>query len=141
MRRKTCPLEDFNAPVKLKLSALWTSIMFLYVYGDYFNLYTPGKLEKMAAGSLGVGPATDAMLLAVSVVMAIPSVMIFLCLALPPLVNRWLNILLGLAYSGLLALTMPGAPLFYLFFGVLEISLSVLLAGVALTWRRAPLTV
>ena len=31
-------LKDFQINVKIKLSALWVSLMFCYVYGDYFQL-------------------------------------------------------------------------------------------------------
>ena len=37
-------LEEYRAPTKVKLAALWASTMFCYVYGDYFGLYLPGKL-------------------------------------------------------------------------------------------------
>lgn len=29
-------LSDFKVPVKLKLSALWISVVFCYIYGDSF---------------------------------------------------------------------------------------------------------
>lgn len=125
---------DVKVHVRLKLSALWTSVMFCYIYGDYFNMYTPGKLDAMAAGELGVGPATEGVLLGVSVVMAIPSVMVFVSLVLPPAVNRWVNIVLGIAYSLMLIITVPGAPLFYIFLGVLEVALTLLIAWLAWTW-------
>jgi hypothetical protein len=43
-------LSDPKLPVKLKLSALWTSVMFCYIYADYFELFKPGKLQRMIAG-------------------------------------------------------------------------------------------
>jgi hypothetical protein len=36
--------EDIKVHVRLKLFALWTSVMFFYIYGDYFELYQSGKL-------------------------------------------------------------------------------------------------
>jgi hypothetical protein len=33
--------EDIRVHVRLKLFALWSSVMFFYIYGDYFELYTP----------------------------------------------------------------------------------------------------
>ena len=39
--------QDFKVNIKLKLSLLWTSVMFCYVYGDYFQLYVPGKVEGL----------------------------------------------------------------------------------------------
>jgi Family of unknown function (DUF6326) len=129
-------LTDTKVHVKLKLSALWASVMFCYVYGDYFNMYTPGKLDAMAAGNIGVGPATDGVLLGVAIMMAIPSVMIFLSLVLHPKVNRPINVVLGLVYSVILGLTMFGAPLFYIFLGILEIALTLLVTWFAWTWPR-----
>ena len=45
-------LSDSAVNIKLKLSGLWPSTMFCYIYSDYFELYTPGKLEGMIAGDL-----------------------------------------------------------------------------------------
>ena len=33
-------LEDAKVPVKLKLSALWAALMFLYAYGDIFAFFS-----------------------------------------------------------------------------------------------------
>ena len=41
-------LEDIKVIVKLKLSALWASLMFCYIYGDYFGLYKPGTLQGIS---------------------------------------------------------------------------------------------
>lgn len=129
-------LEDVKVPVKVKLAGLWASVMFLYIYGDYFYMYVPGKLEAMAQSDLGIGRATDTLLLAVSTMMALPSLMIFLSLVLPPQINRWLNVLLGLAYSAIVLLTMRGAPPFYLLFGTLDIVMTLVIAWTALTWGK-----
>ncbi|MBL8548513.1 MAG: hypothetical protein JNJ73_00905 [Hyphomonadaceae bacterium] len=129
-------LEDYKPPAKLKLSALWASLMFLYIYGDYFYMYAPGKLEAMARGDLGIGQATDALLIGVTTMMAIPSLMIFLSLALPPTLNRWLNVLLGLAYAAIVGLTMVNAEAFYLYLGALDILVTLTIAWIALRWPR-----
>ncbi len=48
-------LEDFRIPTNLKLSLLWASLMFLYIYNDYFSLYTPGTTGFLAGdGSASV---------------------------------------------------------------------------------------
>jgi hypothetical protein len=43
-------LEDFKVNVKIKLAALWTSVMFCYIYEDYFELYVPKKVEHIISG-------------------------------------------------------------------------------------------
>lgn len=48
-------LEDTRISARLKLAALWTSVMFCYVYGDYFELYVPGKLQDMLNGEMTLG--------------------------------------------------------------------------------------
>jgi MFS family permease len=130
--------EDIKVPVKLKISALWAAVVFCYIYADYFELYDPGKLASMNAGILGpFGPATATMMLGVSVMMAIPSVMVFLSLVLPPSSNRWTNMALGVIYSIIIILTMIGAPLFYLFFGAVEVAFTSTVVWYGWTWPRS----
>ena len=38
-------LEDIRIHVRLKLFALWSSLMFFYIYADYFQLWQPGHLQ------------------------------------------------------------------------------------------------
>ena len=52
------PLIDSPVPTRFKLSALWASVLFLYLCGDYFELYTPGKLPAMLAGRMALGTAS-----------------------------------------------------------------------------------
>jgi uncharacterized protein DUF6326 len=129
--------EDIEVPVKLKLAALWTSVMFCYLYADYFGLYVPGALAKMLDGIMEpLGPTTQNMLLGTSLMMAIPSVMIFLSVALRPGASRWLNIVFGTLYSLIILLTMWSWR-FYVFFGVIEIALTGLIVWYAWNWPRA----
>jgi hypothetical protein len=130
-------LEDFQVPVKMKLSVLWTAVMFCYVYCDYFGLYRPGQLQSMLAGKMEpLGPTTQGVLLGTSLMMAIPAVMVFLSLALKPAVNRWANIVLGTFYTLIMLVTMPGAWAFYIFFGVVEVVLTALIVWYAWCWPR-----
>lgn len=130
-------LDDVKIHVRIKLSALWASVMFCYIYGDLFWLYKPGKIAEMLAGRMEpLGPTTQGVLLAVSMSMAIPSVMVFLSLALKSKANRWANIILGVIYSVFVLVTMPGAWDFYIFLGVLDIALAALIVWHAWKWPR-----
>ena len=115
-------MEDVKIHVKFKLSALWASVMFLYIYADYFELYQPGGVvHDMLQGKMPpFGPVTQGILVGTSAMMAIPSVMIFLSLALKPKLNRLLNIILGIIYTLIILATMPGSWAFYLVFGGIE---------------------
>ena len=133
-------LDDMKAHVKLKLSALWAALMFCYVYGDYFGLYVPGKLRGMLEGNGPIGPVSQATLVATSVLLAIPGVMVFLSLVLPPRFDRWLNIVLGAFYIAIMLLTMPGAWTFYILLGAIEIALMALIVWYAWRWPKRPAT-
>jgi hypothetical protein len=39
-------LEDYRVPVKLKLSALWASLMFCYIYADFSAYSAPGNSPR-----------------------------------------------------------------------------------------------
>src|SRR6202011_5867708 len=136
--KKPAPvLEDLKVHVKLKISALWAAVMFCYMYGDYFGLYKPGTLPAMIAGKMGpLGPATQGVLLGFAIMMAIPGVMVFLSLVLPPTVNRWTNVTFGVIYTVIMLLTMPGEWAFYVFLGVVEVALTVLVVWYAWSWPR-----
>jgi len=94
MESKKCQYEDFKINVKLKLLALWASVMFLYIYGDYFELYVPEKVAGLLNGQNILN--TPYKLLFAAMVLALPSLMIFLSLQLKPKWNRVLNISIGL---------------------------------------------
>jgi hypothetical protein len=127
--------DDIKVHVKMKISALWASAMFCYIYGDYFWLYAPGKLQGMMEGKMApLGPATQEVLLFTSVSMAIPAVMIFLSLALMASLNRWLNMILGAVYTAFVLITMPGAWAFYLFLGSVDVLLTSLIVWYAWNW-------
>ena len=129
--------EDMKVHVKLKISALWAAVMFCYIYGDFFSLFQKGKLAGMMEGRIEpLGPATQGVLLGVAISMAIPSVMIFLSLALRPRANRMLNIITGAFYTVFVLVTMPGAWTFYLFLGSLDMLLTALIVWYAWHWPR-----
>lgn len=112
--------------------------MFCYVYGDYFELHVPGKLQDMLQGKMGsIGAVSQGMLVATSIVMLVPSLMIFLSLALPPAISRWLNVCVGLLYTLLMLTIMAeGAWAFYMLLAGVEVVLTSLAVWYAWRWPR-----
>jgi len=131
-------LDDAKIHVKIKLSALWSAVMFCYVYGDIFGFFQPGKLQELLEGKTPIGPTTQGKLLGFSTIMAIPSLMVFLPLVLKPTVNRWANIIVGAIYTVIILLTMRGAWNFYIFLGIIEVALTALIVWYAWTWPSSP---
>ncbi len=128
-------LQDGVVPTRLKLSALWTATMFCYVYGDYFGLYLPNKLSSIAQGSMGpLGPATAGVLVAVTAMMAVPSLLIAFTLLVPAVVCRWSNITFGVLYTAIIAISMPGAEPFYITLAIIEMLLTASVVLIAWTW-------
>jgi hypothetical protein len=120
-------LTDFKLHTKLKLSLLWASTVFCYLYCDYFELYVPGKLDGMLQGNGLFGTVTQGALVATSVLLAIPSVLVFLSSALNPRTSQVLNVTFGVIYTLLMALLAFQADwYFYKFFATLETLLTAL---------------
>ena len=127
-------MKDAAVHVKIKLAGIWASVMFCYIYADYFGLYVPGKLQHMLAGTMGpLGHVSQGVLLGTSIMMAIPSIMIFLCLATPARLNRALNIAFGALYTLIILVTMWDWW-FFIFFGVIEVTLTLLAVWYAWRW-------
>jgi hypothetical protein len=84
-------------------------------------------------------------LFAASVLMAIPSLMIFLSLVSKPKINKWLNIVFGVIYTAimiLIAITSI-APwwTFYVFLAIVESCITSLVVWYSWTWPKQLFTV
>ena len=134
-------LQSFQLPRPLRLSLLWASMMFLYVYNDYISMYQPETIAMMREGRMGpLGEATDAVLLGVAILMTIPALMVFLSAGLPAAFSKWLNVGFGAAYTLVNAATLFGSPPFYQLIVCVEIVLSISIVVLALTWPKASIT-
>jgi hypothetical protein len=88
-------LEDVKISVKVKLSALWVTLMLFYIYADILGFYSPGTIEQVVSGEIGGIQISEIFLFVMAIWMAIPSLMVFLSLTLMPNTNRWVNIITG----------------------------------------------
>jgi TRAP-type C4-dicarboxylate transport system permease small subunit len=79
---------------------------------------------------------TQGVLLGMAAVMAIPSLLVFLSLVLPPRANRWANVILGIVYTVIMILAIQGGWHFYASFGLIEITLTALIVWYAWTWPK-----
>lgn len=132
-------LADSPVSTRAKLAALWAATMFCYIYADFFALFQKGRLDTMNAGQIGpLGEATNPVMLGVSMMMAVPSLMVALTLLLPVQIARWANVIWGLAFAAIQALTASGAESWsYLFFTAVEVPLTLVIAGLAWRWPRS----
>ena len=130
--------EDFKVNTKIKLSALWTSVMFCYIYGDYFSLYVPKKVEDFISGETLLDSPLK--LFFAAVLMTVPALMIFASTVLKLRINRWLNIVFGIFYTAIMLLIAftSIAPWwsFYVFLALVESILTSIIVYYAVKWPR-----
>jgi len=128
-------LEDVKVDVKLKLSALWAALMFIYLYVDIFGFYKPGSIENILAGQVWEFDITQSWALSAMTLMTIPSLMVFLAMALPAKVNRWTNIVVAILYIVVSIGNVVGETWAYFFLGAgVESMLLVLIVWHAWKW-------
>jgi hypothetical protein len=130
-------LEDVRIGVRLKISALWIGMLFLFAYGDIFGFFRRGVIEEVIAGKVSGIEITQTFLFAVSVYIAIASAMVFLTLVLRPRVNRWVNIALPILYIVSIGVSTIGDDwAYYYFLSIAESFLLLLIIWYAWTWPK-----
>jgi Family of unknown function (DUF6326) len=130
-------LEDIKVNVKLRLAALWASMMFFYIYVDYFGLHMPGHINNILEGKVFVFDITQVFLLTALVLTTIPALMIFLSVALPAKVNRWTNIIVAAVWIPYTLFNLAGEAWVHMVFGaVVEVVLLLLIILYAWKWPK-----
>src|SRR5215218_9787880 len=129
--------EDVKVGVRFKIAALWIAMLFLFAYGDIFGFLSPGQTQEVMAGELSGMAITEVFLFAVSLYIAIASVMVFLSLVLSPTVNRWTNIVLPSLYVvSIVASAIGETSAYYWFLSIAESALLLLIVWYAWRWPR-----
>lgn len=131
-------LEDFKVNIRIRLSALWTAVMFCYIYGDYFELYVPKKVEGLLSGQNMLDSPIK--LFAATFILIVPALMIFLSLILSPKFTKWLNISIGIFFTLFTLLVGISSfsewRMFYVFLSILESIITTIIIWQACTWKK-----
>ena len=134
-------LEPSNVNVRIKLSALWTSMLFVFAYVDLFSLYRPDFRADVEAGEIGGLTVNQAFLLGTTAYIVIPSLMVFLSLILRPRVNRIANIALSVLYALTIIAGAIGEWNYYILGSAIEVMALAAIVYYAWTWpTEAPPT-
>jgi hypothetical protein len=131
---------DMRVNIKIQLMAMWTTVMFCYVYGDYFELYVPGKTQGLLDGqNLLDSPAK---LFLAMLMLLIPALMIMLSVLVTAPLNRILNMVFAAMYTLLMILVGVGSistwRSFYVFLAGVEAIITIMIFWKALKWPRLP---
>jgi len=131
-------LADFKVNVKTKLAVFWTAVTFLYIYGDYFELYVPRKIAGIVDGNSMLDSPVKLFL--ASLLLAIPALMICLSILLKPSLNKWLNIVFGIFFTAIMLLiavtSISEWRAFYVFYAIVESILTSLIVWTAFKWPK-----
>jgi hypothetical protein len=130
-------LEDPPIPVRAKLVAAWTSVMFLYAYVDIIAFFKPGVVEDILVGKVFEFDVTQTLLTTFLVLMAIPIAMVLLSMTLPARANRITNLVVASVQIPYAAFNVVGDSSWAYFYGLgvaLEVIILVLILRWAWTW-------
>jgi hypothetical protein len=78
---------------RIILSALWVSVMLIYLLGDVLRIYS-GDFARMSAGE----QLNNMKWMGAAILMLIPILMVSLSLVLPQLIARWANIFVAAGF-------------------------------------------
>ena len=131
-------MKDFPINIKIKLAALWASATFCYLYGDYFELYTPEKVNSLISGDNNLN--SPAKILLASIILAISSVMVAASIFLKPKINRIVDIVFGTLFTLMMVfigiISTNEWYLFYVFLAFLESIITALIVWIAWKWPK-----
>jgi len=133
----TTRYQDYWVNPRIKIAALWASMLFVYVYVDLFGLFRADVRADIEAGKMFVFTIGQGVLLGMTIYVLVPILMLFLSLVMPVRATRAANIVVAVLY----AVTVVGGAIgewnYYLLGSLVEVAL---LAGVvyyAWTWPKA----
>ena len=130
--------EPSNVNVRIKISALWTSMLFVFAYVDLFSLYRRDVRADLEAGEISGFTINQSFLLGTTVYVVIPSLMVFVALILRPRVNRIANIALGIVYVVTIIAGAIGEWSYYILGSAIEVALLAAVVYYAWTWPKEP---
>lgn len=130
--------EPSNVNVRLKLSALWTSMLLVFAYVDLFSLYRPDFRADLEAGQIDGFTVNPAFLLGTTAYVVIPTLMVFGALILRPRVNRIANIALSIMYAVTIIAGAIGEWTYYVLGSAIEVALLAAITYYAWTWPKQP---
>ena len=128
--------ELVKVNVRVKISALWTAMLFVFAYVDIFSLYRPDFRADVEAGQISGFTVNQSFLLATTIYIAIPSLMVFATLVLRPRVNRLANIALSIIYALTIIAGAIGEWNYYILGSAVEVAVLASIVYYAWTWPK-----
>ncbi|MDF2731141.1 MAG: hypothetical protein K0T01_2931 [Acidimicrobiia bacterium] len=129
--------EPFQVNVRVKISALWTAMLFVFAYVDIFGFFRADVRADVEAGVVGGFTVNQTFLMATTLYIAIPSLMVFGALVLRPRINRMANVALSIIYAITIIAGAVGEWNYYIFGSAVEVALLAAIFHHARTWPKS----
>ena len=136
---RTKPERRFDeAPVnvRVKLSALWAAMLFVFVYVDLFSMFRADIRAEIEAGEIAGFTIGGAFLLGATLYILIPTLMIYGSVALKALWARRLNIWLAVIYAITIVGSAVGEWGYYVLGSAVEVALLATIIRHAVRWPQ-----
>jgi len=132
----TTHYQDYRINPRIKIAALWTAMLFVFVYVDLFSLYRSDVRADIAAGKIAAFTIGQGYLLGVTIYVLIPSLMVFLSLVLPVRLARMVNVVAAVVYAVTVAGSAIGEWSYFILGSVAEVAALAGVAYYAWTWPK-----
>ena len=132
--------DDSRVNVKIVLSGLWGSLLFVFAYVDIFGFWRADVIKGALNGVVpGAGAAIDQrFLILTTLYILLPSLMISFSLMTPTKFNRPVNIVVSVLYAvSVVASSVGETWAYYVVGSSVEVVLLLAVAGVAWFWPTA----
>lgn len=135
-RTASTQLDPAPVNVRVKISGLWTTMLFVFAYVDLFGFFRPDFRADVEAGVVNGFTVNQTFLLATTAYVLLPTLMIIGALVLRPQVNRVANIAMGAIYAVTIIGGAIGEWSYYVLGSAIEVALLAAIAYYAWTWPK-----
>lgn len=128
------PTAGASIDVRIKISALWVAMLFIFAYVDLFTLYRPDVRADLDDNRLFVFDISQTFLAFVTLYIIIPSLMVYLSLVMPRSINRAANLIAACIYAVTIIGSAIGEWTYFVMGSIVEVLLLVAVTYHAWTW-------
>ena len=128
--------QPSNVNVRVKISALWASMLFVFAYVDLFSLYRADFRADLEGGKIAGFTINQSFLLGTTIYIVVASLMVFLALVLGSRICRIINVVLGIVYALTIIAGAIGEWNYYILGSAVETALLAVIIYYAWTWPK-----
>jgi hypothetical protein len=129
--------DSGRVDTRLRISALWVAMLFVFAYVDLFSLYRPDVRADLEAEKLSGFDINQTFLFSTTLYIVIPSLMVYLTLVMRPRTNRVVNMIVAAGYGLTVIGSAVGEWNYYILGSAIEAILLALVIHHAWTWPKA----